>query len=240
MRRLLSLVLGAVLLAAQAQAAIAFVQQTSCGANDATCTFSAAPLAANKIIILATVDNEAQTIDITGFPTAEVTIVTAQDSPGITSRFYAFCIDGGDGADVDFVATTSGTGIARVAAAEFSGMEACASVLRNNQGNDTSAATSHPLTTDLTTVAGDEVMGFIHCTGTANLAASSATSIPGSDAEIANNAQGQYKAAAGVTEDTVFTSAVAEDCFLNGISLKEASVAAGPPAGSLMLLGVGK
>jgi hypothetical protein len=236
MRRLLA-VLGLALFVAAPYAPVvlhaanAFVQQTSCGLNDATCTFGAAPLAANKIIILTALDNEAQTLDITGFPTAETVIVSAQDSSGITSRFYAHCIDGGDGADTDFVATTSGTAIARVAAAEFSGMAPCASVLRDAQRNDT----------DLTTVVGDIAMGFIHCTGVANLAAGAGyTSIPSADAEIVNNAQGEYKTAAGVTEDTSFTSAVSEDCFLNGISLKEASVATGPPVGSLMLLGVGK
>lgn len=228
----------------QVQAAVSVVQSCTSFGNDASCTFSAAPSSSNRVLVVANTI-EAQTLDITGFPATpatEAVLTGPDDSPGTNSRFYAFCFDAGDDSDTAFVVTTSTTGDAWAAGIELSGANACASILSDEERNDTGSGTSHALTTDLTlAAAGDLALGFIFCSSVADLTpVMGFTSIPAANAEIDGDAQVGYKVAAGAgSEDPAFTSAANETCWLNGLALSATAAAGGRPQ-DLLLLGVGR
>jgi hypothetical protein len=106
-----------VLLASPVEAAISVVRDANGAGNDATVTFGAAPSASNVVLVISSILNEAQTLDITGWPNAEVVLADV-NSPGDVNRMYAWCMVG-DGADLDFVVTSSGSGSALTVAVEI-------------------------------------------------------------------------------------------------------------------------
>ena len=187
---------------ASVRAAAAYVQETTCAGNDVTCTFAAAPLATNIVLVALRLGDEAQTIDITGWPNAETVSLGPVDSSTGTARGYLFCMVG-DGLDTTFVATSSGAATPRVAAVEVSGIwTTCTTALDDAevaadfdcQGSGT---TAHSLATVLTTsAAGDFIWAYVLSSNTANFTAGSGyTSVPSGNGEINSNAQAEWKVA---------------------------------------------
>ncbi len=240
-RVLLSLTLALVaLLPVRVEAAIAFVQGATSAGNDATMTWSAAPLAANRVVVIAMMENEAQTISITGWTPAITTLAGPTDSGADILRAYTFCTVG-DGSDTTMVLTSSGSGVVHAIAVEISGAEPCASLLREVQSNDVSSGTTHALTTDLTATAGDFIFSHVMgLTGGTNYThnGSFTASIPASDVELNGASLGEYlTSSAGGAQDAPFTSSVAGTSFLMAVALKPTATGGGRP--NALLLGVG-
>lgn len=234
MRRLL-LILALVLWAsAPAQAAIAFVQQASSRANDPTTTFSPAPLNGNHVVVLVIMNSTAQTASIDA--TGAVSLVAATD--GSTLRAYAWCYPG-DGADTDFVVTTSGGASAMVVAAEISG-GSC-----TKDGTEATTATTGGSASNFTyttTKAGSFVMSAVHSTSVSDFGVATGTCIPASCADLGGGngvgiGVGQYYTAGAAGAQTTIYTNTSETYLLLVVGV-EAATASLDSAG-MLLKGVG-
>jgi len=228
-------------------AAAAFLQETSCSGNDATCTFGAAPSASNLVLVIVGVD-ESNTVTIEGWTPAETVSYGPVDSTGQNRRAYVFCVPG-DGVETAMTIQTSGSAGTHTAAIEVSGIgNDCAAAFDDAetaadadcQGSGTQA---HSLVTALTTTAaGDFIIGMIYAQTTADFTAgANYTLSPASGTEIGGQTIAEWKVAgASGSEDTNWTSAANETTSCWAAAFKATAVAGGPPVGSLGLLGVGR
>ena len=217
-------------------AAVLVSETQSEAGDDVAITLGAAPTSDDRVIILTTLNSEAQTVDIINFDVAETVLYGPVDSPGFTSRSYAHCM-AGNGSDTTFTVSMTGSPQSIVLVLVASGLEACASILDDSEGNDFSATTSQSLTTDLTTTqSGDLIVSSVRCTNACNF-------IPnGSYTQIADDlgsGGGQYLVVGGAgTYDPSSTTADAEDGFIFGLALK-ASGGGAATVKQMLLLGVG-
>jgi hypothetical protein len=213
MRRvLLALALSLLLVplpAARAPFAVAFVRETTCSGNDSTCTFASAPAVGNCVAVAVEINDTAQTLDLTGVPGAATETVMHGPGDANNLRSYGYTFPG-DGSDTTFVATTSGNAVARVAAAEFSGLD-CSS--GGEDGTSVSLADNvspYNLSPTITTsAAGSLIFGMVHGTGAMNFSGSGSTiTIPSDGTEINTIALGGYyiAGAAAAGYDLPFTS----------------------------------
>ena len=236
MRRIvLALTASAILLCAvPARAAIAFVQQTTCFGNDATCTFGSAMGASNHILVAAVLNTQVDTGSVTGVTNGVTTLVGPTDDAGTGFRGYVFCFQG-DGSDTAFVLTTSASAVARVAAAEVSG----ATCTVDGTGSDVSDGTTHQVAVT-TTVDGAFCAALVQSNSTADFtAAGSTTPMPADNTEINTIAQGGYTTVATAGAGALdWNSAASETILAIGACVQPAAVAGGN-AKALLLMGVG-
>jgi hypothetical protein len=241
MRRLMLVLMWTLLWAAPSEAAWALIggaQTQQAEANDPVITFGVAPSASNKVLVAAAMTNEAQTMSFGATWAGTIsTTIGPIDSAGFTLRAYIWCLTP-DGADTSFTITTSGTAVAHVYAAEFSGGSCTQD--GSTSSNDITGASpgteEYVLTTDITTTnAASMLFGIIISTTSANFAPGTNMTQLGTDT---TQTVSEYRILSATgTYDTPYSAAVNESAMLLSVAFQPAA-SVGNPA-RLLLLRVG-
>jgi hypothetical protein len=231
MRRLLSFVLGALLLAPPAQAAIAVVQVQSGALNDVVLTFASPWGASNHVLVAAVLNSGTATAALDDISVAEGVLLDSGSGVSANNmRIYIWCF-AGDGADSAVTVTTSGTTVATAAGVEISGGSCTQDGAGSSNDETGNGVDTHVLTTDITTTAsGSFIFAIIRSTTASNWSAGTdMTSIPADGTDIGQGLAEYRILGAAAAYDTPFSNDAAETSHMGAAAVQPAAVAASRP-----------
>jgi hypothetical protein len=213
-------------------AAQTFVQEQSCAGNDVTCTFDGATTSGNAVIVGAWVDSVTETITISG-NTFALTATAASPVTTTDTRLYIWAgiADG----DASYLFTSSGAGVVAVKMVEFTNTQATRDAEGSAEGSS-SVPTHNVVTTVTNTVMFSLARAGANRTWTAG---SGYTLI---ETAGSTTFAGEYQVFTSSGSKTVsysLSSSTAWDVISAAFPSSEAAPA-GPPRGSLGLMGAGR